>query len=169
AAKAGCSAQSVLGPEVRLAPSVLAGWRRLVAIAHDAIRPSRPVGNPLGHEAEADELYGLFGAGAVTVHALVLATEGLLEVADGTRIELSQAERHGQFERLALVAEIGRPPESGRGAREPFGRELGQRLGFHLRHDPVQLAEPERSGGATGRLHVLVPDLPLQEPEPGEH
>src|SRR5207249_4699299 len=65
AAKDRCPAPSVLGPEVHLAPWGFAGWRRLVAIDHDATRNSRPVGNPLGHEAEADELDGLVGAGAV--------------------------------------------------------------------------------------------------------
>src|SRR5437867_10864292 len=78
AAKDRCPAPSVLGPEVHLAPGGFPGWRRLVAIDHDAIRHSRPVRNPLGHAAEAAELYGLVGAGAAAVHALVIASHGPL-------------------------------------------------------------------------------------------
>src|SRR5262249_12959338 len=64
---------------------------------------------------DGDELYRFVGTRPVAVGALVLAAKCLLDCRDGRGVERPLRDRHGQFERLAVIVQVGvalneRPP-----------------------------------------------------------
>src|SRR5262245_8295421 len=84
-------------------------------------------------DRDGDELHRFVGARAVAVGALVLAAERLLDRRDGRGVERSLRDRHGQFERLAVVVQMGVALNERALPREALGGELRPRLVCHLR------------------------------------
>src|SRR5262245_44626537 len=84
-------------------------------------------------DRDRDELHRFVGARPVAVGTLVLSAECLLDCRDGRGVERSLRDRHSQFERLALVVEVGVALDERPLPREALGGELRPRLLFHLR------------------------------------
>src|SRR5262249_37968951 len=72
---------------------------------------------------------------SVPVRPRVPAPTRLVRPRQRADVDRTSGDGHGQLERLALVAAIGRPPDLHGRAGETFRRELSARLSFHSGED----------------------------------
>src|SRR5687767_6693565 len=78
------------------------------------VRDARAIGDAEADHTQAHDLHGLVDSCTMTVRPLVLAPERLLDSRHRLGVDGAARDRHGQLERLALVAAVGRPANADR-------------------------------------------------------
>src|SRR5687767_13045462 len=150
-------APAELGAEVHAA--LAAGAPGTRAVHAQGVGDARPIRDAEADHTQAHDLHGLVDSRTMAVRPFVLAPERLLDSRHRLGVDGATRDRHGELERLTLVAAVGRPAKADRVRGEAVRRQLGERLRLHAPEGLGQLGRGDAPHEASPRADVVMLDV----------